>query len=86
MRVGYYQNNPEFGNVSDNLDRIAAAIETAEADVLVLPELCASGYQFVSMDEVRTLAEPVPAGPTTTRLPLRSTSSFALSGDSLRTR
>jgi predicted amidohydrolase len=68
MRVGYYQNNPEFGKVSENLDRIAAALDTAEADLLVLPELCASGYQFVSMEEVRTLAEPVPAGPTTTRL------------------
>jgi predicted amidohydrolase len=68
MRVGYYQNNPEFGKVSENLDRIAAALESAEADLLVLPELCASGYQFVSMEEVRTLAEPVPAGPTTTRL------------------
>ena len=68
MRVGYYQNNPEFGNVSENLDRIVAALETAEADLIVLPELCASGYQFVSMEEVRTLAESVPAGPTTTRL------------------
>ena len=43
-------------------------LETAEADLLVLPELCASGYQFVSNDEVRDLAEPVPAGPTTKRL------------------
>jgi 5-aminopentanamidase len=68
MRVGYYQNNPEFGKVVENLDRIAAALETAEADLLVLPELCASGYQFVSTDEVRGLAEPVPSGRTTKRL------------------
>jgi predicted amidohydrolase len=68
MRVGYYQNNPDFGKVAENLDRIAAALETTEADLLVLPELCASGYQFVSTDEVRDLAEPVPAGTTTTRL------------------
>src|SRR6476661_10538292 len=68
MRVGYYQSNPEFGKVAENLDRIAAALETAEADLLVLPELCASGYQFVSTDEVRDLAEPVPGGPTTKRL------------------
>ena len=26
MRVGYYQNNPEFGKVAENLDRIAAAL------------------------------------------------------------
>jgi predicted amidohydrolase len=68
MRVGYYQNNPEFGKVAENLDRIATKLEEAEADLLVLPELCVSGYQFVSMDEVRTLAEPIPAGQTTKRL------------------
>ena len=68
MRVGYYQNDPEFGKVVENLDRIAAAVETAEADLLVLPELCASGYQFVSTAEVRDLAEPVPSGLTTKRL------------------
>jgi predicted amidohydrolase len=43
-------------------------LERAEADLLVLPEFCASGYQFVSQDEVRELAEPVPDGPTTARL------------------
>ena len=68
MRVGYYQNNPEFGKVAENLDRIATTLETAQADLLVLPELCASGYQFVSVEEVRDLAEPVPSGPTTNRL------------------
>jgi predicted amidohydrolase len=68
MRVGYYQNNPEFGKVAENLDRITAALETVEADLLVLPELCASGYQFVSIEEVRDFAEPVPSGPTTNRL------------------
>jgi predicted amidohydrolase len=68
MRVGYYQNHPEFGKVAENLDRIAATLDTAEADLLVLPELCASGYQFVSTEEVRELAEAVPGGLTTTRL------------------
>ena len=68
MRVGYYQNNPEFGKVSENLERIAAKLDEAEADLIVLPELCASGYQFVSQDEVHELAEPVPDGPTTKRV------------------
>jgi len=68
MRVGYYQNNPEFGKVAENLERIAVALETTEADLLVLPELCATGYQFGSPDEVRGLAEPVPSGRTTKRL------------------
>ncbi|HSB43631.1 MAG TPA: nitrilase-related carbon-nitrogen hydrolase [Nitrospira sp.] len=68
MRVGYYQNNPEFGKVTENLDRISARLDEAAADLIVLPELCASGYQFVSRDEVRALAEPIPDGPTTRRL------------------
>jgi predicted amidohydrolase len=54
--------------VVENLDHLAAALQPAEADLLVLPELCASGYQFASIEEVSELAEPVPAGPTTTRL------------------
>jgi predicted amidohydrolase len=35
---------------------------------MVLPELFASGYQFVSKEEVGALAEPVPDGATTRRL------------------
>jgi predicted amidohydrolase len=68
MRVGYYQNNPLFGEVPRNLDQIEAKLEKAETDLLVLPELCATGYQFVSQEEVRQLSEAVPHGPTTTRL------------------
>jgi predicted amidohydrolase len=68
MRVGYYQSNPEFGRVATNLDQISAKLDEAEADLIVLPELCASGYQFVSLEEVRGLAEPIPDGPTTKRL------------------
>lgn len=35
---------------------------------MVLPELFASGYQFVSPQEARDLSESVPSGPTTQRL------------------
>lgn len=68
MRVGYYQTNPQFGEVAQNLDLVAAKLDEAEADVLVLPELFATGYQFVSNEEVGKLAELVPDGPTTKRL------------------
>ena len=68
MRVGFYQYEPQFGQVARNLAAVAAALEQAEADLIVLPELFASGYQFVSQDEVMQLAEPVPDGPTTRRL------------------
>ncbi|ULA64905.1 MAG: Nitrilase [Nitrospira sp.] len=68
MRVGYYQYEPEFGAVAKNLEAIRAKLETAEADLMVLPEFCASGYQFLSAKEAQRLAEPVPDGPTTKML------------------
>lgn len=68
MRVGFYQSDPQFGEVAANLDVVAAKLEQADADLLVLPELFASGYQFVSREEAQRLAEPVPDGPTVRRL------------------
>lgn len=67
MRVGYLQFDPVFGDVGRNLETVTAQLERAQADLIVLPELFASGYQFVSKDEVLQLAEPVPGGPTTAR-------------------
>lgn len=68
MRVGYVQFNPAFGEVGRNLDLMTARLETVEADLIVLPELFATGYQFISKEEVLRLAEPVPDGETTKRL------------------
>ncbi|HDQ45747.1 MAG TPA: acyltransferase [bacterium] len=68
MRVGVFQFSPEFGNVRANLDRIDRALSGVRADLIVLPELCTTGYQFTSREEVRTLSEPVPDGPAVRRL------------------
>lgn len=68
MRVGFYQFDPEFGEVDKNLDRVTDALGRADADLIVLPEFFASGYQFVSQEEAQQLAESVPDGPTTRRL------------------
>ena len=68
MKVGLYQFAPVFGDVQANLDSVASQIESIKCDLLVLPELAMTGYQFVSKDEVMSLAEPVPDGPTTQRL------------------
>jgi predicted amidohydrolase len=68
MRVGFYQYDPQFGAVEKNLDQLTARLEEADADLVVLPELCVSGYQFATGEEVQELAEPVPEGPTTRRL------------------
>jgi predicted amidohydrolase len=68
VRVGFYQYDPQFGEVAKNLDAVTAKLEQVKADLVVLPELFASGYQFVSQQEVQHLAEPVPDGQTTRRL------------------
>ncbi|MGQ0695806.1 MAG: nitrilase-related carbon-nitrogen hydrolase [Nitrospiraceae bacterium] len=68
MRVGFYQFDPQFGEVAKNLDAVTTKLEQADVDLIVLPELFASGYQFVSQQEVQHLAEPVPDGQTTGRL------------------
>lgn len=63
MRVGYVQFVPDFGEKEKNLKRIAALVAGKDANLWVLPELCTTGYQFTSKDELAELAEPVPHGP-----------------------
>ena len=67
VRVACVQMRPEVGakddNVSKSIERIRAAAEGG-ARLVVLPELCNSGYNFNDADEARALAEPVPNGPT----------------------
>lgn len=64
IKVGFYQFCPTFGDKRANLHKIAEALERAEADIMVLPELCTTGYLFTSQDEVNELAESIP-GPST---------------------
>lgn len=68
MRVGFYQLNPVFGEVKRNLDMVVTRLREVSCDLMVLPELFATGYQFVSRDEAEKLAEPIPDGETTRRL------------------
>jgi predicted amidohydrolase len=63
MRVAYYQFNPRFGECDANIARCVDRIRSVEADLLVLPELFATGYQFVSVSEVREMAEEGADGP-----------------------
>ncbi len=63
MKVGFVQNNPRFGEVESNLARIEELLNGQSADLMVLPELCATGYQFTSKKEARALAEPIADGP-----------------------
>lgn len=63
-RIGFVQSDPRFGEPDRNRERLAAQVRRVEADVIVLPELCHSGYLFRDPAEVARLAEPIPAGPT----------------------
>ena len=65
MRVGFVQNNPVFANIQENLSRVEKLLAGQSADLFVLPELFATGYQFKDQEESRSLAELVPRGVTT---------------------
>ena len=65
MRVAVVQTSPRFGRVAANRARALHLMAAASpADLYVLPELFATGYQFTSRAEVARLAEPVPVGRT----------------------
>jgi predicted amidohydrolase len=57
MKVGYIQNSPIFGEKEKNFTQVESMVKNIEADLLVLPELFATGYTFVSKEEARDLAE-----------------------------
>ena len=57
MKVGYIQNSPLFGEKEKNFNQVRKLIGDAKADLLVLPELFATGYTFTSKEEVKNLAE-----------------------------
>jgi len=64
MRIGLLQFAPQPWDVRANLDHIARALSGVHADLIVLPELCTTGYLFASRSEIARLSEPVPDGPT----------------------
>jgi predicted amidohydrolase len=68
IRIGFFQFDPLFGKVRANVSRVIDSLSRVEADLVVLPELFTTGYQFVSRREVERLAEEIPKGYTTRRL------------------
>ena len=68
MRVGFLQTFPVFGKKSENVDKAIVQMNNLDADLVVLPELFNTGYQFTSQEEVLALAEKVPDGQTTQAL------------------
>ncbi|HUX12849.1 MAG TPA: nitrilase-related carbon-nitrogen hydrolase [Spirochaetia bacterium] len=67
MNLGYVQTATQFGHKEDNFAAVRALVAEhfrgRAIDLLVLPELFATGYAFVSRNEAARLAEPAD-GPT----------------------
>lgn len=57
MKVGYIQNSPRFGEKQENFRFVADQLQECRADLLVLPELFATGYTFINKQEVIDLSE-----------------------------
>jgi predicted amidohydrolase len=57
MKIAFVQMNCLFGEVAANLAKAEDLLESAEADLFVLPELFNTGYLFQSADELEELAE-----------------------------
>ncbi len=60
MKVGFVQFAPALGDVQANVHKIDRFITLAKtADLVVLPELCNSGYNFESHEQARDASEEI---------------------------
>jgi predicted amidohydrolase len=59
MRAGFFQFKPVFGAVSKNLTKVVETLDGIDADLIVLPELPFTGYNFQNREEVKQLSESV---------------------------
>jgi predicted amidohydrolase len=56
IKVACGQFEPVFGDVNANLSKIQEMVEAADADLVVFPELCTSGYELKDRNEAQSLA------------------------------
>ena len=64
MKAGFVQFTPIFGDKEENSRQIGRLVADVDAELIVLPELCNTGYLFTSRQEVQDLAEEAPGGRT----------------------
>ncbi|MFZ0932617.1 MAG: nitrilase-related carbon-nitrogen hydrolase [Syntrophobacteraceae bacterium] len=62
IRIAVVQNDPVFGAKQHNVEQCLTMMRGVQADLYVLPELFATGYNFIDEKEARELAEPFPSG------------------------
>lgn len=68
-RIAFAQYLPVFGETGTNFRTIERLVSEADsADLLVLPELGTTGYEFRDRAEVASLAEPFSTGPLSSML------------------
>jgi predicted amidohydrolase len=58
MKLALFQFAPRFGDATANVERMAAAVRTHDADLWIMPELATTGYLFADRSECSGLAEP----------------------------
>ena len=57
IKAGFLQFQPVFGEILQNICTIEDMLRDVDFDLMVLPELCTTGYQFVSGSELISLSE-----------------------------
>ena len=57
MKIGYAQTSPIFGEKTQNFELVENLLRKTKADLIVLPELFATGYTFISKEEAESMAE-----------------------------
>ncbi|MFA4647135.1 nitrilase [Pyrococcus kukulkanii] len=71
VKVGFVQMNPELLSLDKNYSKAEKLIREAKklgAQLVVLPELFDTGYNFETREEVFEVAQPIPEGETTSFL------------------
>jgi 5-aminopentanamidase len=57
MKLSIVQFAPEFGNIKSNVQYMTEKIYQSKSDIIVFPELCTSGYDFIDKAELELYAE-----------------------------
>ncbi|KAF7194181.1 Protein N-terminal amidase, partial [Pseudocercospora fuligena] len=67
MKIAILQFNPTLGEIDKNISHANTLLSTCTTnlDLLVLPEMAFSGYNFSSLTHIQPYLEPTASGPTT---------------------